>query len=87
MRQQLIELFQRHAGQAFSPREILKRLGLPATQRAAVRRALKDLAAEGRVRAFRNQRYGCEASRSSAIGVLSVTLQGTGYVAPDVPPN
>lgn len=85
MRERLLELLEHHPGQSLPLREILRRLDIPTTERGTVRRLVQSLVAEGRVRAFRNQHYGCEAKRGTVVGILSVNLRGLGFVSPERP--
>ena len=87
MKERILELLERLAGQTLSLREILLRLQLPPTERATARRVLRSLAAEGRVLAFRNQHYGCGKAQGNIVGVLSVSARGIGYVSPERPPG
>jgi len=84
VRERILELLERHAGQTLSLREILTRLGVPTTERATARRVLRLLVAEGRIQIYRNQHYGCKLARGTVVGTLSVTLRGMGFVAPEV---
>ncbi len=87
MREEIVHLLESHPGRSFSLREILNRLGAPGTARATVRRMLTSLVWEGRVRAYRNQHYGVESAQGNVTGILSVTLKGVGYVAPEPVPD
>lgn len=85
MKDRILELLKRHPAQTFSLREILNRLAIPATERATVRRLLRSLASEGRIRALRNRHYGCGSPSGNVVGVLSVTRRGVGFVSPERP--
>jgi ribonuclease R len=85
VKEQILELLQHHPTQSFSIREVMNRLDLPANQRAAIRRGLKDLLDEGKIQEFRNHHYGTGRPKRSVVGILSVTLRGVGYVAPEMP--
>ncbi|MCX8036765.1 MAG: ribonuclease R [Candidatus Sumerlaeia bacterium] len=87
MRDEILRLLESHPGRSFSLREICTRVGGPSAQRATVRRILTSLVWEGRIRAYRNQHYGVESAQGNVTGILSVTLKGVGYVAPEPVPD
>jgi len=83
MRERILELLKQRGEQTLSLREIINCLGLPQSERAAVRRLLRSLVSEGQIQAFRNQHYGHGSVRGSAVGILSVTVRGVGFVSPE----
>jgi len=83
VKERILDLFRQNPGRTFSIREILKHLGLPLSERASLRRRLRELASEGHVRLLRNRHYGSTRPQKTIVGTLSVTHRGVGFVSPE----
>src|SRR5690349_17838167 len=76
----LLHLMSERRYQPLAKTELAKKLNVPVDQRAAFRKLLQRLEAEGRIARIRKERYVLPGDVDLFTGVLQVNPQGFGYI-------
>ncbi|MBP1635573.1 MAG: ribonuclease [Acidobacteria bacterium] len=84
-RDQILEQVRQRVQHPASARELMQVLRVPREERAAFRRHLKALAADGHLIEVRGRRFGVPDKMDLAVGRLQMHARGFGYVLPERP--
>lgn len=91
---EILEFMRSGAGKPLDARDLAKGLRIPATQVAALREELAALEAQGVLYRVQGQRYAAPERINLAVGRISTTRRGSGFLIPDddgpdifIPPN
>jgi ribonuclease R len=80
LRQRLLNLLAHPKYQPLNKTDLAKRLDVPVEGRAAFRRLLVDLEAQGKITRIRKERYVLPQEADLVVGVLQMNPQGFGYL-------
>jgi ribonuclease R len=81
--QHILELFQRTSRQQFTMKNLLQHFNVPAAERPAFRRTIRDLVARGHLMRVRGARYALPERQDTVVGVVQRHEDGYGFVVPD----
>src|ERR671910_2880185 len=83
--EQLLALIREKVTHPATPRELLQRLKIPREQRAAFKRLLKELVANGALVQTRGNRFGVPDLMNLVVGRITTNPRGFGFLVPDRP--
>jgi ribonuclease R len=81
--QRILELFQHTARQQCTMKHLLEHFHIPAGERPAFRRHIRDLVARGRLVRVRGSHYALPERQHTLVGVVQRHEDGYGFVVPD----
>ena len=84
MKARIIEILKKRRGAPIKIDALLKELGLPPTDRKALRRYLRVLVQDGVLAGLRGQSYTMPSDASTIVGILRTSNKGFGFVIPVV---
>jgi ribonuclease R len=80
---EILELFRRASQQQFTMKKLLLHFGVPAEERPAFRRGIREMVAKGRLVRLRGSRYALPDRLYTLAGVVKRHEDGYGFVVPD----
>src|ERR1044071_3132593 len=85
IREQLLALLEQKDYRPLTKIDIARELGLPDTQRNALRKTLRELERAGQIARIRKNRYVLPAEADLIAGKLSIHQAGYGFLTPETP--